>query len=333
MRVPGSVGKGWGVQQKEWINEARLRRLVVSSKDPAHLKTVATMLHANGIQTEEVLRRLWRSASFESLVILSRKHQYDRYQLTQNGWARVTAEVEPLPEDGRRPKFASGAESGLGLRLWLCSGRGVGSWTACSQVAIGCREATDRRADVTAGRERGFGGYGTRSEREPVFKWRRPFERGEVSEPGVASTGLIPVAVCAGCDSAASSSDAYERPTPPAFIHIEFPGRALISIESGVDPTVALDPGELAQVIELRTGSKIWIAAGLTDLRRGFQGLSVQVQRALELQPFSGHAFVFRGVQVTRLNFFSSMETAYAIRLQKTHELSFEPRQVMARPF
>ena len=26
-----------------------------------------------------------------------------------------------------------------------------------------------------------------------VFKWRRAFERGELSEPGVASTGLLPV--------------------------------------------------------------------------------------------------------------------------------------------
>ena len=48
-------------------------------------------------------------------------------------------------------------------------------------------------------------------------------------------------------------------------------------------------------MIELRTGTKIWIAAGVTDLRRGFQGLSAQVQTVLEQQPFSGHVFVFRG--------------------------------------
>jgi transposase len=48
-------------------------------------------------------------------------------------------------------------------------------------------------------------------------------------------------------------------------------------------------------VIELRTGTKIWIAAGVTDMRRGFQGLSAQVQTVLEQQPFSGHVFVFRG--------------------------------------
>lgn len=48
-------------------------------------------------------------------------------------------------------------------------------------------------------------------------------------------------------------------------------------------------------MIELRAGTRIWIAAGVTDLRRGFTGLSAQVQTALEQDPFSGHVFVFRG--------------------------------------
>ena len=33
----------------------------------------------------------------------------------------------------------------------------------------------------------------------------------------------------------------------------------------------------------------------MTDLRRGFHGLSAQVQTVLEQQPLSGHVFVFRG--------------------------------------
>ena len=48
-------------------------------------------------------------------------------------------------------------------------------------------------------------------------------------------------------------------------------------------------------MIELRTGTRIWIAAGVTDMRRGFHGLSAQVQTVLEQQPYSGHVFVFRG--------------------------------------
>jgi len=48
-------------------------------------------------------------------------------------------------------------------------------------------------------------------------------------------------------------------------------------------------------MIGLPTGTQIWIAAGVTDLRRGFTGLSGQVQTILKESPFSGHVFVFRG--------------------------------------
>jgi len=42
-------------------------------------------------------------------------------------------------------------------------------------------------------------------------------------------------------------------------------------------------------------GTRIWIVAGVTDLRRGFMGLSALVQTALEENAFGGHVFVFRG--------------------------------------
>lgn len=48
-------------------------------------------------------------------------------------------------------------------------------------------------------------------------------------------------------------------------------------------------------MIALPTGTNIWIAAGVTDLRRGFTGLSAVAQTALEQDPYSGHVFVFRG--------------------------------------
>jgi transposase len=44
--------------------------------------------------------------------------------------------------------------------------------------------------------------------------------------------------------------------------------------------------------------ARVWIAAGVTDLRRGFTGLSALVQTQLEQSPFSGHLFVFRGRRV-----------------------------------
>ena len=42
-------------------------------------------------------------------------------------------------------------------------------------------------------------------------------------------------------------------------------------------------------------GPRIWIVAGVTDLRRGFVGLSGMVQTAVKADPFSGQVFVFRG--------------------------------------
>jgi transposase len=41
--------------------------------------------------------------------------------------------------------------------------------------------------------------------------------------------------------------------------------------------------------------TQIWIAAGVTDMRRGFAGLSALVQTTLQQSPLSGHVFVFRG--------------------------------------
>jgi transposase len=42
-------------------------------------------------------------------------------------------------------------------------------------------------------------------------------------------------------------------------------------------------------------GTRIWIVAGVTDLRRGFVGLAGMVQTALAEHPFSGQVFVFSG--------------------------------------
>lgn len=48
-------------------------------------------------------------------------------------------------------------------------------------------------------------------------------------------------------------------------------------------------------MILLPSGTNVWLAAGVTDLRRGFTGLSAVAQTVLEQNPHSGHVFVFRG--------------------------------------
>jgi transposase len=54
-------------------------------------------------------------------------------------------------------------------------------------------------------------------------------------------------------------------------------------------------------MIGLPTGTRIWIAAGHTDMRKGFDGLAAIVQSTLEQNPFSGHVFVFRGRKGDRI--------------------------------
>jgi len=48
-------------------------------------------------------------------------------------------------------------------------------------------------------------------------------------------------------------------------------------------------------MIGLGTGTRIWIVAGVTDMRRGFVGLSGMVQTALNENAFSGQVYIFRG--------------------------------------
>jgi transposase len=48
-------------------------------------------------------------------------------------------------------------------------------------------------------------------------------------------------------------------------------------------------------VISLPAGTRIWIAAGVTDMRCGFQGLAAKVQTALEENPLGGNVYIFRG--------------------------------------
>ena len=42
---------------------------------------------------------------------------------------------------------------------------------------------------------------------------------------------------------------------------------------------------------------RVWLAVGKTDMRRGMNGLSLQVQETLGRDPFAGDLFVFRGAR------------------------------------
>lgn len=48
-------------------------------------------------------------------------------------------------------------------------------------------------------------------------------------------------------------------------------------------------------MIPVPSNTKVWLAAGVTDMRRGFASLAAQAEATLNLDPFAGHLFVFRG--------------------------------------
>ena len=48
-------------------------------------------------------------------------------------------------------------------------------------------------------------------------------------------------------------------------------------------------------MIPVPAQTKVWLAAGVTDMRKGFNGLSALAEKVLEQDPYSGHLFVFRG--------------------------------------
>lgn len=48
-------------------------------------------------------------------------------------------------------------------------------------------------------------------------------------------------------------------------------------------------------MITLPAGTRIWLAAGVTDMRKGFDGLAALVQTVLTQDPYGGAMFCFRG--------------------------------------
>jgi transposase len=48
-------------------------------------------------------------------------------------------------------------------------------------------------------------------------------------------------------------------------------------------------------MIPVPSGVRVWLATGATDMRRGMDGLTLQVQEAMGRDPYAGDLFVFRG--------------------------------------
>jgi len=50
-------------------------------------------------------------------------------------------------------------------------------------------------------------------------------------------------------------------------------------------------------MIPVPAGVRVWLAVGRTDMRKGMNGLALQVQEALGRDPHAGDLYVFRGAR------------------------------------
>ena len=63
-------------------------------------------------------------------------------------------------------------------------------------------------------------------------------------------------------------------------------------------------------MIAFPAGVKVWIAGGVTDMRRGMNTLALQVQQGLGRDPHAGEIFCFRGRKATWSRFYGTMGSA-----------------------
>ena len=133
-----------------------------------------------------------------------------------------------------------------------------------------------------------------------LFNWRRLHLQALAQAiGGTAAPVLLPVTVVAAVEPVVSPPPPLSAPRAP---HRPAPSRltstALVSDcaarRRGQRPHRPARVGQ-RRMIGLPSGTRVWIVAGHTDMRKGFDGLAALVQTALAESPFKGHVFVFRG--------------------------------------
>ena len=85
----------------------------------------------------------------------------------------------------------------------------------------------------------------------------------------------------------------------------------------------------------LPAGTRVWLAAGATDMRKGFDSLAAQAQTVLGQDPFSGHVFCFRGRRGDLVKLWSmpSRPTSWPVTLcTSTTPRCRSWRRALARP-
>ena len=121
-----------------------------------------------------------------------------------------------------------------------------------------------------------------------LFKWRREMAP-EQPAGAEQSVTMLPVAIVP------EPGEPRPRARRSGTIEIAFSVRgAGVRARRGVARDAAAGDRAVA-MIGLPAGTRVWLAAGTTDMRKGFDSLAAQAQSVLGQDPFSGHVFCFRG--------------------------------------
>jgi IS66 Orf2 like protein len=83
-------------------------------------------------------------------------------------------------------------------------------------------------------------------------------------------------------------------------------------------------------MIPVPSGVRVWIATGHTDMRRGMNGLALQVEQALKRDPHAGDLFAFRGRRGRSRSFGMMVLACRFTPRGSSAASSFGPRQLMA---
>jgi transposase len=126
-----------------------------------------------------------------------------------------------------------------------------------------------------------------------LFAWRRQL-LSEVLAGGVEGDGFVPVAIA---NEAAGAACAASVAVGEGAIEIRLPNGVVIVVRNVVEGRAAAAAAERAggTMITPPARTRVWLAGGFTDMRKGFDGLAMLVQEKLKHDPFGGQIFVFRG--------------------------------------
>jgi hypothetical protein len=80
-------------------------------------------------------------------------------------------------------------------------------------------------------------------------------------------------------------------------------------------------------MIPIPSGVRVWLATGATDMRRGMNGLALQVQQALQRDPHMGDIYCFRGKRGDLLKIFRHVALCEAVGTRTVHLANADRRR------